>query len=54
MPLNPDALRQEIHSLKQRLEAEPAHVEQVCRLSLQLFDALALLHQLGETARLLL
>ena len=54
MPINVSLARQEVLSLMQRLEAEPAHVQQVSRLSLQLFDGLAILHQLGEDDRLVL
>jgi len=54
MPINLTPARQEVLSLMQRFEAEPAHVRQVSRLSLQLFDGLAALHQLGEEDRFLL
>lgn len=54
MPINPLLARQEVLSLMLRLEAEPAHVRQVSRLSLQLFDGLATLHQLGDDDRFLL
>ena len=54
MPINIPLARQEVLSLMQRLEAEPAHVQQVSRLSLQLFDGLAILHEMGEDDRLLL
>lgn len=54
MPLNPAAARQEVLDLMQRFETEPAHVQQVCRLSLQLFDGLVAVHQLGEPDRFLL
>ena len=54
MPINIALARPEVISLMQRLEAEPAHVRQVSRISLQLFDGLAELHQLGDDERFIL
>jgi len=44
----------EARRLMNRLDPEPAHAVQVCRLALQLFDELAPLHQLNQEARMLL
>jgi exopolyphosphatase/guanosine-5'-triphosphate,3'-diphosphate pyrophosphatase len=49
----PDA-REEILAFMREKEARPAHVQQVARLALQLFDQLAVLHGLGGRERLLL
>jgi exopolyphosphatase/guanosine-5'-triphosphate,3'-diphosphate pyrophosphatase len=49
----PDA-RAEMLAFMREKEARPAHVQQVARLALQLFDQLAVLHGLGGRERLLL
>jgi exopolyphosphatase/guanosine-5'-triphosphate,3'-diphosphate pyrophosphatase len=49
----PDA-REEMLAFMREKEARPAHVQQVARLALQLFDQLAVLHGLGGRERLLL
>lgn len=52
--MNEPAAREEILVFMREKEARPAHVQQVARLALQLFDQLAILHGLGERERLLL
>jgi exopolyphosphatase/guanosine-5'-triphosphate,3'-diphosphate pyrophosphatase len=49
-----DAAREEFLAFMREKEARPAHVRQVARLALQLFDQLAVLHGLGARERLLL
>jgi len=49
----PDA-HEEMLAFMREKEARPAHVQQVARLALQLFDQLAVLHGLGGRERLLL
>lgn len=49
----PDA-REEMLVFMREKEVRPAHVQQVARLALQLFDQLAVLHGLGGIERLLL
>ena len=44
----------EAHRLMERLDPEPSHALQVCRLALQIFDQLIPLHGLGEEERLIL
>ena len=52
--MNESAAREEILAFMREKEARPAHVQQVARLALQLFDQLAVLHGLGGLERLLL
>lgn len=49
-----DAARRGVEELLARHETEPHHVRHVCRLSLELHDALAGLHGLGPDERFLL
>ena len=51
---NVDAVRRGIEELLSRHETEPEHVRHVCRLSLELHDALQSIHGLGSEERLLL
>ncbi len=44
----------EARDLMHRLDHEPSHAQQVCRLALQLFDQLAILHGYGDEERMLL
>ncbi len=52
--MNVTLAREEVLQVMRRLESEPAHVLQVAKLAMQLFDALAKCHGLGETDRFLL
>jgi exopolyphosphatase/guanosine-5'-triphosphate,3'-diphosphate pyrophosphatase len=52
--MNESAAREEMLAFMGEKEARPAHVRQVARLALQLFDQLAVLHGLGSRERLLL
>ena len=52
--MNESDAREEMLAFMREKEARPAHVQQVARLALQLFDQLAALHGLGGLERLLL
>ena len=52
--MNESDAREEMLAFMREKEARPAHVQQVARLALQLFDQLAALHGLGGRERLLL
>ena len=53
-PMDLDAALRQVHALVDTLEDEPAHVRQVCRLALELFDQTVSLHGGGGAARALL
>jgi len=52
--MNESDAREEMLAFMREKEARPAHVQQVARLALQLFDQLAVLHGFGGRERLLL
>ncbi len=52
--INVDGLRRDIDGLLAEYETEPQHVRHVCRLALELYDALAPVHGYGMEERLIL